>query len=343
MKKVLSLLLVIASLLTLCSCGKDKGRILYNVNLEKYVELGEYKDLKIDTSSKEYKDMYEALIEQDIAMNYFYKGTVKEGDTVNIDYVGKKGNVAFEGGTAESQELTIGSNRFIDGFEEGLIGVDVGSVVELNLKFPEDYGVEDLNGADVVFTVKVNYTQDQIKKTPEEFYKDLGFNSVEEYYENIKTTTIETLLLQQVVNNSRIKEFPEKEANLLMENTIAQYETEINNMYGVSLEVYLNYAQKTMAEFEEILYEQEIKPMMESQLAIYAVFDKEKLSFTKEDVESEVKKIVKEMNQANSKSIVSKKKETAKSVKALLGDHYFEDCAINKKVVEFLLKSAKIS
>ncbi len=344
MKKVLSLLLVMVSLFTFCSCGKkDKNRVLYNLDLAKYIELGEYKNITIDTSSKEYTEIYEALLEQDVAMNNFYKGTVKEGDTVNIDYVGKKGNVAFEGGTAEAQELTIGSNRFIAGFEEGLIGAEVGSVVDLNLKFPEDYGVEDLNGAEVVFTVKVNYTQEKIEKTPEEYCKDLGFDSVEEYYEDIKNTAIETLLLQKVVNGARVSNYPEKEKETLIENITTQYEKEISKMYGMGLDVYLNYSQMTMAQFQELLYEQEVKPMMESQMAIYAVFDKEGLSFAEKDVDAEVKKLVKEINESNSKSIVSKDRETAKSLKQYFGDYYFEDLAINKKVVEFLLKSAKIS
>ena len=83
--------------------------------------------------------------------------------------------------------------------------------------------------------------------------------------------------------------------------------------------------------------------MMESQMAIYTVFDKEGLSFTEKDVDDEVKKLVKEINESNSKSIVSKDRETAKSLKEYFGEYYFEDLAINKKVVNFLRKSAKIS
>lgn len=80
---------------------------------------------------------------------------VEEGDTVAIDYVGKKDGVAFEGGTG-SYDLTIGSGAFIDGFEDGLIGHTIGETVDLNLTFPEDYGSEDLAGQDVVFTVTIN-------------------------------------------------------------------------------------------------------------------------------------------------------------------------------------------
>lgn len=82
---------------------------------------------------------------------------VVEGDTVNIDYEGKKDGVAFDGGTAAGQDLTIGSGRFIDGFEDGLIGVTPGETVDLNLTFPENYGNADLAGQEVVFTVTVNF------------------------------------------------------------------------------------------------------------------------------------------------------------------------------------------
>ena len=82
---------------------------------------------------------------------------VKKGDTVNIDYVGKKDGVAFEGGTAQGHDLEIGSGAFIDGFEDGLIGVETGKTIDLNLTFPENYTTADLAGAKVVFTVTVNY------------------------------------------------------------------------------------------------------------------------------------------------------------------------------------------
>lgn len=80
---------------------------------------------------------------------------VEEGDTVAIDYEGKKDGVAFNGGTG-SHDLTIGSGQFIEGFEEGLIGHTVGETVDLDLTFPENYGTEELAGEDVVFTVKIN-------------------------------------------------------------------------------------------------------------------------------------------------------------------------------------------
>ena len=147
MKRIISLLLVMVSLLTLCSCG-SKDRELYNVNLNKYVELADYKGLKVDTKSDEFKQNYEQRIASDIENNQLYKqktdGKVEKGDVANINYVGKKDGVAFQGGTADNYDLEIGSKSFIDGFEDGLIGVSIGSTVDLNLTFPQNYGNEEL-------------------------------------------------------------------------------------------------------------------------------------------------------------------------------------------------------
>lgn len=89
---------------------------------------------------------------------------VADGDTVNIDFEGKKDGVAFDGGTAAAQQLVIGSGQFIDGFEEGLIGVNPGETVDLNLTFPEGYDNTELAGQEVVFTVTVNFIYPSLKE-----------------------------------------------------------------------------------------------------------------------------------------------------------------------------------
>jgi trigger factor len=89
-------------------------------------------------------------------------GAAEKGDTVNIDYEGFKGDVAFDGGKAEGYNLELGSNSFIPGFEDQLIGAKAGEDKELKLKFPEDYHAEDLKGAEVTFKVKVNSVQTKV-------------------------------------------------------------------------------------------------------------------------------------------------------------------------------------
>ena len=131
------------------------------------VELGEYKGVEISTYPPYVitDEDVDSHIEYSVLPNYM--ASVDEpaeiGDTVNIDYVGKKDGVAFDGGTAEGTDLSLGSGTFIDGFEEGLVGHKKGEEVQLNLTFPENYGNADLAGADVTFDVTIN----DVKRIPE--------------------------------------------------------------------------------------------------------------------------------------------------------------------------------
>lgn len=170
MKKKL-IALITAALVTgvFAGCGKSGDVALKDMDVDKYVTLGEYKGLEVSMTPVKVDDE-----ELEYYMNDFYIGgiayargveiddgitdrAVETGDTVYIDYVGKKDGVAFDGGTAEGFYLNIGSGQFIDGFEEGLVGVMPGDTVDLNLTFPESYDNAELAGADVVFTVTVNY------------------------------------------------------------------------------------------------------------------------------------------------------------------------------------------
>lgn len=133
-----------------------------DMDLDKYVTIKDYQNFRVERDPVEIDEEEVELILKDAYYNYFPADqgikdrAVADGDTVNIAYVGKKDGVAFDGGTAESTPLTIGSNSYIDGFESGLIGVMPGETVDLNLTFPENYGNTELAGQAVVFTVTVN-------------------------------------------------------------------------------------------------------------------------------------------------------------------------------------------
>lgn len=160
-KKTLGLLVAVLSVCMLAGCGaKDAGdgtgtstgagtesTALKDMDVDKYVTLGEYKGLEVSVDTVEVDED-----EWDTLVNNVYYGNitaenggimdraVETGDTVNIDYEGKKDGVAFDGGTAQGYDLTIGSGSFIAGFEDGLIGVMPGEIVDLDLTFPENYG-----------------------------------------------------------------------------------------------------------------------------------------------------------------------------------------------------------
>ena len=124
-------------------------------------ELGVYKgveipNIDISVSDAEVESQINTELLQDPDIAEVTDRAVQEGDTVNIDYVGTKDGVAFDGGTASGFDLVIGSHTFIEGFESGLIGHNIGEDVKLDLTFPKDYGNEELSGAAVVFDVKIN-------------------------------------------------------------------------------------------------------------------------------------------------------------------------------------------
>jgi len=134
-----------------------------DIDFDKYVTFKDYQNFRVERDPVE---ISEDEVEEILRDAYYGKcpenlgikdRAVANGDTINLDYVGKKDGEAFDGGTAEGTYLTIGSNSYIDGFESGLVGVMPGKTVDLNLTFPEDYFNEDLAGQAVVFTVTVNY------------------------------------------------------------------------------------------------------------------------------------------------------------------------------------------
>ncbi len=208
--------------------------LLKDVEVEKYVTLGEYKGLKIDIAEPEVDMAYrDELVEEAYmeALSYYATGVViedgitdravEEGDTVSIDYEGKKDGVAFAGGTAAGAYLVIGSGQFIDGFEEGLVGAKPGETRDLSLKFPETYGNAELAGQEVVFTVTVNYimpegmhdaivatleldnvtTGEELKQYAYDYLKDNAQLEYEEAKENA--------ILELFMQNCTFEELPE--------------------------------------------------------------------------------------------------------------------------------------
>ncbi|MFT4008196.1 MAG: FKBP-type peptidyl-prolyl cis-trans isomerase [Lacrimispora sp.] len=149
------------------------------------ITLGNYKGIEVTKTPVEVTD---EEVDQAVQSALQAKATyvevdraVEDGDKVNIDYVGTKDGVAFDGGTAQGQDLTIGSNQFIDGFEDGLIGAKKGDKVTLNLAFPENYQNTDL--AEPVFEVTVNtISEQQIPEINDAFVQENSdFKTVDEY------------------------------------------------------------------------------------------------------------------------------------------------------------------
>ena len=341
MKRILTAVLAAALAAGMMSgCGKKPAqRILYNVNLEKYVELGEYKGIPVDKSSDTFKEYYDDAIEEDVSAGGLYvkktAGKIAEGDTVNIDYVGKKDGVAFEGGTADGYDLVIGSDSFIDGFEDGLIGVEIGSTVDLNLKVPDPYkNNPDLAGQPVVFTVKVNYVTTDEARKPEDYFSELGFKSLEEYTADVEERAVKDYLVDTVDANSEIKKYPEDDKELIYKQTKVQAENTVKNQYGMDLSAYLNAVGQSEEDFKKEAMESQVEPQMDIQMLIYALCDKEGITVTEQDKNAQLNEI---LNAYKSMGV------TKEQVLEVYGEYYFEFAAMHEKALDFLYSSAKIS
>ena len=243
---------------------------LSEINVDEYVTLGEYKGLEVTATLMEITDTeIETVIEEYRQANAQLqevtdRNMVQEGDIANIDYVGKKDGVAFDGGSDTGYDLTIGSGSFIAGFEEGLVGVEVGETVDLNLAFPENYHEDSLAGAEVVFTVTVNsISKMEAPEVTDEYVQSFeieGVTTVEGWRQYIKdaleTTArdkykyeVQLQLLEKIMENATVKEAPEalqmkykNVTNSQMEYQAAYYgidlESFIEMRYGLDMETY---------------------------------------------------------------------------------------------------------
>lgn len=191
------------------------------------VTLGEYKGLEIEGMSTEVTDEeVEIQINRLLAQNPTYVEITDRpaqlGDIVNIDYVGMKDGVAFQGGTADGHDLELGSQSFIDGFEEGIVGASKGDELSLNLKFPEQYHSADLAGQEVVFDVTVNSIEEKKESVLDEAFVQsmTDFTTVEEFRVDVRAEMIsqneanaeymkETQALKAAIDNATFECNPE--------------------------------------------------------------------------------------------------------------------------------------
>lgn len=243
MKKIFSVIipiLITAMLFSGCSeKNTAKTELLQGKKLSKYITLGDYQNITADTSDEAYLAYYNAIIESDVSSGGFYNeittGTVQDGYIANIDYVGRLNGVAFSGGTASDYDLTIGSGKFIEGFEDGLIGVNIGDTVELELTFPVYYGNTELAGKDVVFTVTVNYAK--CPQNPEEYYEKLSYKSLDDYIDNVNMRSFKNYIFSMAVEESTVKENPVDRGfrNVII---IGYKDNEYLNSYGVDFAQY---------------------------------------------------------------------------------------------------------
>lgn len=282
--------IILTAVLMLCflvGCG-DKLKLYSGVNLDDYVKLGEYKNIKIDTTTDSFKEYYNDVLQDDIEKYNLYskleEGTVQNGDIINLDYEGKIDGVAFSGGTAQGADLEIGSHTFIDDFEEQLIGATVGETRVITVTFPQSYGNESLNGKDADFTCTINYISRPL--TPEEAYKELKFSSLEEYTKDVKKRAVEINLTNKVCGNAKISNYPETTVNTLCE-AIVEMQKAMFAANNQDLESYLSAYGMSLDTFKQQLKSSTIPQMMDVSMVMYAILDAENLEVLESTIESQ--------------------------------------------------------
>ena len=230
-------------------------------------------------------------------------GKIENGDVAIIDFEGFKDGVAFEGGKGENYSLEIGSNTFIPGFEEQLIGMKAGEEKDLDLEFPEDYGAKDLAGAKVVFKVKVNEVKTkQVREFDEEFFEDLaieGVDSEEKLRDHIKSSIsaqkevenenkyVDTLL-ETVSKNAEV-DIPEEMVNEEIDRLMGRFEQQMK-MQGVSLDLYYQFTNSDEAQLRGQMEKEAFNNVL-YRLVLDEIMKQEKIEVSEEDAEKEAESL----------------------------------------------------
>ena len=316
-KKLMTVAFVACMGLSIVGCsGKGKEtdtrttyEVLKDLNISEYLTLGEYKGLKLEkvvtkVTDKEVEEEIEAQLGAYPA-EVKDRTEVKKGDTVVMDYVGRMNGKEFSGGSAKDATLEIGSGRFIDGFEDGLIGKKVGEECVLELKFPTNYGNTELAGKDVEFTVTVKMIKAPLDAPTDEWVvaNFEGCKTVAEYEETIKTMLQEAYDVAaedqlaydawtEVVEAATIHKYPD----VLLERGKELYKEEIETYvkyYGMTLEDYLEFSGVTDKEFEQ--YATEYGQSIAAQGMInYAICQAEGFEIDGEQFKAELKLLAEE-------------------------------------------------
>ena len=376
-KKAVALLLCVSMMMTLNACGKtnkdntqgtetvaetetevipSSADITYDAG--DYVSLGDYMNMEV-TLDKDYQvtdEMVKNYVNNNVIANYPYyvesdKTVVENGDVANIDYEGLLDGEAFDGGTAQDYDLEIGSGSFIDGFEDGLIGAEVGKETDLNLTFPEDYGNSDLAGKEVVFKVTVNAIkekQDITYDTLTDEYVIYLSDKLGASYETVNdlTSDIRTYLEEQA-NSSRtqairsavIAKLPEvctvnALPDGLLDARMQEYLKKFEDTYckDTTLEDYLSSTYNTTVDDFKTQVQSEIETELDTQLILEAIAAVENIEFDEDGFNSYVSSLLSSYGYDSEDALYENYAQTAEDGKAYLQTIYLCNKALDRVI-----------
>lgn len=328
--------------------GSSAEPSLHEMNVEEYVSLGDYSSFevrvdKIGVDDEELKSLMSSAYIEYVTPEHggIMDRAVAMGDTVVIDYEGKKDGVAFGGGTAQGAHLAIGSGQFIDGFEEGLVGVMPGETVDLNLTFPEGYGNADLAGQAVVFTVTVQCILP--KEMAEEDMEDVvaasmgisGVSNVAEFrqyaYDYLYSRyeyEVQGNVLELLLERCEFQELPEE----LLEpyrQMWHQVFTMYASMYQLSLDQYTSIFHGADS---ETLISRYAEQYLKQDLALQAIANKEGLGISDEELQTRLSEEAEEAGYASIQEYVGTES----------WENYRNDY-MNERVTDYLIERTTVS
>lgn len=348
-KKFAGLAAFLAAAILMTGCGSDDaGKPLDQMKVDKYVKMGDYGSFEV---SLDKVGVDEEELKALMSSNYIAYVTpehggildraVAEGDTVLIDYEGKKDDVAFAGGTAQDAHLTIGSNQFIDGFEDGLVGVMPGETVDLDLKFPDGYGNTELAGQAVVFTVTVKCILPQ--EVAEEDMEDAvvasmameGVSTVADFrqaaYDYLYSEyeyDVQNAVIELLMDRCEFKELPEEP----LEN--------YRQMWSQVLTVYARRFQMTLEQYalnffrsdSQSLINQYAERYFKQDLMLQAIANQEGLKISDEELQTKLQEEAEAAGFATAEEYVGE---------ASMED--YRNDYMNEKVMDYLLERTTVN
>ena len=310
--------------------GKDGVSLIFSCPVKPDVKLGDYKSLKyevedVKVEDSEVEDEIKSNLERKADLELKEDGVVENGDITVIDFEGFKDGVAFDGGKADNYELTIGSNSFIPGFEEQMIGMKAEETKDINVTFPEDYHVEDLKGKPVVFKVTVHEIKKKVlPELNDEFVKDLkieNINTVDEYKNYLKENLLSSKKAdaENKASEKLIKEFADASTvnipQVMIDNETDQLINEQAQRLayqGISFEQYMKIINQSKEDIKKNL-EPAASERLKVTLCLEELAKEEKIEASEDDIE----KNYKDMAEAYGMKIDEVKKYVPiKSVKA---------------------------
>lgn len=285
----------------------EKGQpwvLTAKVTLKPEVKLGDYKGLTVEKQDRTVTDeAVEAKIEakrQELAELVVKEAAAAKGDTVVIDFEGFKDGQAFDGGKGENHSLELGSNSFIPGFEDQLIGAEPGQSLDVNVTFPENYQAEELAGQDATFKVTVHEVKaKELPELDDEFAKDADdeVESLEEYKNKVRVQleetmeatakeAVEDLALRQAVENAEVVELPQA---MVDDEVQRQMDHFLNNMkrQGINEDMYYQLSGTTREDLHK-QFAEESELRTKTNLVLEAIVKEEGIEVSEDEIQAEV-------------------------------------------------------